>query len=140
MHKKHRLLLIILFCFSISSYSQLCEGSLGDPIVEIDFGSGSNRGSALDSAITAFTYRASGELDEGEYTIANSSSGLKNSWHVISDHTGNSNGYMMVINSAVIANEGVFYTKTVSGLCPNTTYEFSSWLINLLNPSTGLTD
>lgn len=140
MHKKDLLLIAILFCFSLSSYSQLCEGSLGDPIVEIDFGSGSNRGSSLGSAITAFTYSSTGELDEGEYTIANSTNGLKNSWHVIDDHTGNSNGYMMVINSAVIANEGVFYTKTVSGLCPNTTYEFSAWLINLLNPNTGLTD
>ncbi|MDO7138529.1 T9SS type B sorting domain-containing protein [Algibacter lectus] len=141
MQKKHIFSLLTIFCIYIQSHAQLCEGSLGDPIVEIDFGSGSNRGSALGSAITAFTYRASGELDEGEYTIVNSSSGLKaNAWHVTNDHTGNSNGYMMVINSAVIANEGVFYTKTVSGLCPNTTYEFSAWLINLLNPNAGLTD
>ena len=141
MQKKHLFSLFTIFCIYIQSHAQLCEGSLGDPIVEIDFGSGSNRGSALGSAVTAFTYRASGELDEGEYTIVNSSSGLKaNAWHVTNDHTGNSNGYMMVINSAVIANEGVFYTKTVSGLCPNTTYEFSAWLINLLNPNAGLTD
>jgi len=141
LQKKLIFSLLTIFCIYIQSHAQLCEGSLGDPIVEIDFGSGSNRGSALGSAITAFTYRASGELDEGEYTIVNSSSGLKaNAWHVTNDHTGNSNGYMMVINSAVIANEGVFYTKTVSGLCPNTTYEFSAWLINLLNPNAGLTD
>lgn len=141
MQKKHIFSLLTIFCIYIQSHAQLCEGSLGDPIVEIDFGSGSNRGSALGSAITAFTYRASGELDEGEYSIVNSSSGLKgNAWHVTTDHTGNSNGYMMVINSAVIANEGVFYTKMVSGLCPNTTYEFSAWLINLLNPNAGLTD
>ena len=141
MQKKHLFSLLTIFCIYIQSHAQLCEGSLGDPIVEIDFGSGSNRGSALGSAITAFTYRASGELDEGEYSIVNSSSGLKgNAWHVTTDHTGNSNGYMMVINSAVIASEGVFYTKTISGLCPNTTYEFSAWLINLLNPNAGLTD
>ncbi|GAL64529.1 hypothetical protein [Algibacter lectus] len=116
MQKKHLFSLLTIFCIYIQSHAQLCEGSLGDPIVEIDFGSGSNRGSALGSAITAFTYRASGELDEGEYSIVNSSSGLKgNAWHVTTDHTGNSNGYMMVINSAVIASEGVFYTKTISG-------------------------
>lgn len=134
-----RFLPTLLFLFSyLNIYAQLCEGNLGDPVVEIDFGFGTSKGDALGSTITAFTYKASGELDEGQYTIANTTSGLKNNaWHVTSDHTGNANGYMMVINSAVLANEGVFYTKTVSGLCPNTTYEFSAWLINIMNPSVG---
>lgn len=130
---------IIIFCFFYSkTFAQLCEGNLGDPLVEIDFGSGSGRGDALGTDITAFTYSNSGELDEGEYTIASTTSGLKGTaWHVTSDHTGDTNGYMMVINSAVLANEGVFYTKSVTGLCSNTTYEFSAWLINIMNPSTG---
>jgi gliding motility-associated-like protein len=135
---KQPLALVILFCFTLQTHAQLCEGSLGDPVVEIDFGSGSGTGSALGSNITAFTYSAVGELDEGEYIIANTTSGLKgNAWHTTSDHTGNTNGYMMVINSAVLANEGVFYNKTVTGLCADTTYEFSAWLINLMNPSVG---
>lgn len=138
MNKKTALCIVSFFYFSFNIYAQLCQGSLGDPIVEIDFGSGTGRGSALGSSVTAFTYRASGELDEGEYTIANSTSGLKgNAWHITNDHTGNANGYMMVINSAVLANEGVFYTKSVQGLCPNTTYEFSAWLINVMNPTAG---
>lgn len=139
MLKKCVLLLICILCLSFQTHAQLCEGSLGDPIVEIDFGSGSGSGSALGSSITAFTYKSSGELDEGEYTIASSTSGLKrNAWHVTNDHTDNTNGYMMVINSAVLTNEGVFYTKSVSGLCPNTTYEFSAWLINVMNPAVGI--
>ena len=130
-------IIIISFC-STCIYAQLCEGSLGDPVVEINFGSGTNRGAALGTDITAFTYSASGTLDEGEYTIANTTSGLKdNAWHTTSDHTGDTNGYMMVINSAVLANEGVFYTKTVTGLCANTTFEFSAWLMNIMNPSAG---
>ncbi|MGJ8550812.1 T9SS type B sorting domain-containing protein [Winogradskyella wichelsiae] len=138
LHRKYQLLLFISFSYSIHTYAQLCEGSLGDPVIEIDFGSGSDRGGALGSNITAFTYSNSGELDEGEYTIANTTSGLKsNAWHVTSDHTGDSNGYMMVINSAVLASEGVFYTKSVTGLCSNTTYEFSAYLMNLMNPSVG---
>lgn len=119
-------------------YGQLCEGSLGDPVVEIDFGSGSERGDALGTSVTAFSYSTSGELDEGQYTISNTTNGLKgNAWHVTTDHTGDTNGYMMVINSAVLANEGVFYTNTVTGLCTNTTYEFSAWLMNIMNPSVG---
>lgn len=138
MYKKYHLYSIILFSCFFQSYAQLCEGNLGDPVVEIDFGSGIGRGDALDTSITAFTYSASGNLDEGQYTIANTTSGLKdNAWHTTSDHTGNANGYMMVINSAVLANEGVFYTYTVNGLCSNTTYEFSAWLMNIMNPSAG---
>tara|TARA_R110002049_G_scaffold111443_1_gene260675 strand:+ start:13131 stop:15314 length:2184 start_codon:yes stop_codon:yes gene_type:complete len=138
LQKNHILYSIILFLTSSQAYSQLCEGSLGDPVVEINFGSGTNRGAALGADITAFTYSASGTLDEGEYTIANTTSGLKdNAWHTTTDHTGDSNGYMMVINSAVLANEGVFYTKTVTGLCANTTFEFSAWLMNIMNPSAG---
>ncbi|WP_179351795.1 T9SS type B sorting domain-containing protein [Winogradskyella vidalii] len=138
LHRTHKLTLLFLVCFSLHTYAQLCEGSLGDPVIEINFGSGSGRGNALGSDITAFTYSASGTLDEGEYTIANTTSGLKdNAWHATTDHTGNSNGYMMVINSAVIANEGVFYTYTVTGLCANTTFEFSAWLMNIMNPTAG---
>ncbi|MBU2939507.1 T9SS type B sorting domain-containing protein [Lacinutrix sp. C3R15] len=138
MNSKYQLVFVILFCFTLQIQAQLCEGSLGDPVVEIDFGSGSGTGSALGSNITAFTYSSVGELDEGEYTIANTTSGLKgNAWHTTTDHTGNTNGYMMVINSAVLADEGIFYNKTVTGLCADTTYEFSAWLINLMNPSVG---
>ncbi|MCB4800361.1 hypothetical protein LG649_16050, partial [Tamlana sp. PT2-4] len=55
-------------------------------------------------------------------------------WHIIPDHTpGDSNGRMLIINADFTAGE--FYQTTVSGLCENTTYEFSSWMINLLPPS-----
>lgn len=138
MNKSLQLFVILFVLCSIKSHAQLCEGNLGDPIASIDFGSGEGRGDALDDYVTAFTYVATGELDEGEYTIHNTTSGLKgNAWHVTSDHTGDTNGYMMVINSAVLASEGVFYTKTVSGLCSDTTYEFSAWLMNIMNPSVG---
>ncbi|WP_372756779.1 hypothetical protein [Mariniflexile sp.] len=77
-------------------------------------------------------------MDEGEYTIANTTSELKsNAWYVTKERTGNTNGYMMIINSAVIANEGVFYTKAISGLCADTTYEFSALLMNIINPLVG---
>ena len=133
-----KIFIALLLTYTFQIHAQLCEGSLGDPVVEIDFGSGTGRGAALGSTITAFTNNNSGELDEGQYTITTTTSGLKgNAWHTTSDHTGNSNGYMMVINSAVLANEGVFYTKTVTGLCANTTFEFSAWLINIMNPAAG---
>lgn len=129
-------LLLIVFCtvfLSYKTYSQLCTGSLGDPVVNIDFGSGTGKGAALGSAITAYTYSGSGKLDEGYYTIANTTTGLRDTaWHITTDHTGNTNGYMMIVNASVLATAGIFYTKTVTNLCPNTTYEFSAWLMNVM--------
>lgn len=122
-----------LICSSLVN-AQLCTGSLGDPVVKIDFGSGTGRGAALGSAITTYTYSASGMPNDGYYTIANSTSGMLSSWWTTTDHTGNTNGYMMVVNAS--AGAGVFYTKTVTGLCPGTNYEFAAWAMNLFNVTT----
>lgn len=130
--------IVVILLFQARATAQLCTGSLGDPIVNIDFGSGSGRGAALGAEITAYTYSSGNDLGEGVYTIANTTSGLKNNaWLVTGDHTGNTNGYMMVVNSATLNAEGTFYKKTVSGLCPNTTYEFSAWLVNIMDPAVG---
>ena len=123
---------IILFISTGSLHAQLCSGSLGSPIVNITFGAGTGRGPALDPTSTTYIYDDAGKLDEGYYTIANNTTGLRdNAWHATNDHTGNTNGYMMIVNSSF--GPGVFYTKTVSDLCPNTTYEFSAWLMNTMN-------
>jgi gliding motility-associated-like protein len=122
----------LFFNTTNSVHAQLCSGSLGSPIVNITFGAGVGRGAALDPTSTTYIYDDAGKLDEGYYTIANNTTGLRdNAWHATGDHTGDNNGYMMIVNSSFGA--GVFYTKIVSGLCPNTTYEFSAWLMNTMN-------
>jgi gliding motility-associated-like protein len=123
--------LLTLLVLGNTGYAQLCTGSLGDPVVHIDFGSGSGRGPALGSAITSYTYSSSGMPMDGYYTIANTTAGMLNSWWTTTDHTGNANGYMMVVNAS--AGAGVFYTKKVTGLCQGTTYEFAAWVMNLFN-------
>lgn len=124
------ILLLILTTYSLNA--QLCSGSLGEPIVNITFGSGVGKGPALDANTTSYIYDDAGKLEEGYYTIASNTTGLRdNAWHATADHTGNTNGYMMIVNSSFGA--GVFYTKTVTNLCPNTTYEFSAWLMNTMN-------
>ncbi len=57
------------------------------------------------------------------------------SWHQISNHTPNDpDGYLMIVNANDIP--GVFYEAEVPvDLCPNTTYEFAAWVINLLTYS-----
>ena len=132
----------IIACICIFMYSlediraQLCTGSLGDPTVHITFGAGANPGPALSPSVTGYSYVTKTCPDEGEYTLVNNSFDcFSQNWHVIpADHTPNeSSGYFMLINSA--ASPGEFYVNTVNGLCPNTTYEFALWAMNVLRPA-----
>ena len=126
--------LLLLFS-SYNTSAQLCQGSLGDPVVNITFGSGANPGAPL-FGLTNYTYFGGDCPDDGSYTLANATSNCFNfTWHnVPEDHTpGDVNGYMMVVNASF--SPGVFFVKTVDGLCPNTTYEFAAWIMNVLIPS-----
>ncbi|WP_316796483.1 gliding motility-associated C-terminal domain-containing protein [Pedobacter agri] len=132
-----KLFLILLFIFSNYKIFAQCSGALGDPIVNVDFGSGANTfGPPLTSGITNYNYIA-GSPNDGAYTIAKTISGLNPGWiQNIVNHTPNdANGYMMVVNAS--NSPGIFYQSTVSGLCPGTTYEFAAWIINILR-NTGI--
>ena len=112
--------------------AQLCQGSLGDPVVNITFGSGPNPGSPLGGA-TNYQYVPNDCPNDGYYTVANATSNCFGfTWYnVTEDHTpGDVKGYMMIVNASY--QPGDFFVKTVDGLCPNTTYEFASWIYNLL--------
>lgn len=112
---------------------QLCNGSLGDPVVNITFGSGSGIGNPLKAAATSYYFTTSSCPNDGFYTVVNSSSGCFNgTWHTLSrDHTGDANGYFMLVNASY--QPGDFYVDTVRGLCANTTFEFAAWIVNVLN-------
>jgi gliding motility-associated-like protein len=119
-----------------------CNGSLGDPVINQDFGSGANPGAPLAAGITNMTYTQNNCPNDGEYTIANSLTGSGNchqdTWHnVTSDHTGNPNGYMMIVNASLAPS--VFFTQTAPTLCPGTTYQFSAYILNLIIPEASTT-
>lgn len=121
-------------CFSTST--PICSGTLGVPVFFEDFGSGASLyGPALPPGVTNYTY-LQGIPNNGTYVIASSSNpsgtnaGYVNDNH---DHTGNANGYMMVVNSDYPAAE--VYRKHVTGLCPGTTYVFSAYLANNNSPA-----
>jgi gliding motility-associated-like protein len=123
--------LILLFAVFLmqTAQAQLCSGSLGDPVVHIDFGSGTaTHGPALGSGITSYTYTSADFPNDGSYTIE-STTNTPNTWWTTTDHTGG--GYMMVVNASISITD-YFYKNTVTGLCPNTTYEFAAWVMNLL--------
>jgi gliding motility-associated-like protein len=129
------ILVICLVCHLISS-AQVCTGSLGDPVVNVTFGSGFNPGNPLQAASTSYIYTTTTCPNDGSYTVVNSTLGcFSNSWYNITeDHTPNdNNGYMMLVNASY--NPGDFYVDTVKSLCSNTKYEFAAWIMNVQFPT-----
>lgn len=132
----YRIILFTVFITgSFFANAQLCTGSLGDPVVNITFGNGTTPDFNF-TPPSAYTYTAASCPNDGSYTIATSSSGCFNStWHSVpSDHTGG--GAFMLINASY--EPGDFFVATLNGLCANTTYEFASWVMNVLKSTTGI--
>lgn len=128
------LLLVLVFACAQPLNAQICNGSLGDPIINITFGTGTNPGAPLSAAATGYQYVSTDCPADGFYAMRNSTAGcFSSSWHSITDHTGNANGYFMLVNASI--QPSAFYLDTVKGLCGNTTYEFAAWILNILKPS-----
>lgn len=129
--KQTGLMLFMCLCTQ-QLLAQLCTGSLGDPIVNITFGAGSNPGSPLAAGVTNYSYIGADCPADGSYTIRNNTTNcFSGSWHSLSsDHTGDNGGYFMLVNAS--NNPGDFYVDTVRGLCSGTTFEFAAWVANVL--------
>ena len=130
-----RLLSLTFLLLSVSLFcrSQICTGSLGDPVVNINFGAGNNPGGPLAASTTNYTYTSATCPADGSYTVNSTSPGcFSSTWHALSDdHTpGDNGGQMMVVNASITP--GDFYVGTVTDLCENSTYEFSAWILNIL--------
>ena len=125
------------FFFLVSLYgnAQLCQGSLGDPLVNITFGSGGNPGAPLAAAATGYQFTSADCPNDGFYTVRNNTNAcFGNTWHSLSvDHTGNGNGYFMLVNASI--QPSAFYVDTVRGLCGSSTYEFAAWVTNVIRPA-----
>jgi gliding motility-associated-like protein len=112
-----------------SGFSQLCTGSLGDPVVKIDFGGPGSYPPV--PVLDGYIFQGTSCPDDGYYTVARSSPTCFNdAWHLLNaDHTGNG-GYFLLINATFTP--GDFYRQRIGGLCPGTTYEFAAWLLNII--------
>lgn len=114
--------------------AQLCQGSLGEPLVNITFGAGSNPGPPLNAAATTYRYTAADCPNDGFYTVRNRSDRCYGTWNSLTvDHTGDPNGYFMLVNASY--DPGDFYVDTVELACSNTTYEFAAWVTNMNTPN-----
>lgn len=116
-------------------HAQLCQGSLGDPIVNITFGNGSNPGQPLAAAATGYVFQGGDCPGDGFYSVRNNTLACFGStWHTLNtDHTLDGNGYFMLVNASF--QPSAFYIDTVRGLCGGTTYEFAAWVVNVLKPT-----
>ena len=126
------LLLIGLICGGqvVPGFSQACTGVLGGAVINQTFGS--NGPYRLQSGQT--TYQNVNQCpQDGEYLVASYTDCYNGTWqNVTEDHTpGDVNGNMLIVNAAQGAGE--FYKEPITGLCYGTTYEFSIWVINLMN-------
>jgi len=124
----------IILLFTLGKLSaQQCLGTLGDPVININFGSGNNKFSSSLGNSTNYKF-VIGTPEDGDYTVSKNTNGMRSGWHQINNHTPNDpDGYMMVVNASYTP--GIFYQTSIPDLCPQTTYEFAAWIINILNYS-----
>ena len=139
-----QIILAVLFATSLCCNGQLwsqgCTGSSGvNLFADGDFGSGeanivmSNPGTA-----PGYRYVTRGAPADGEYTITNFTgawSNLYSAWLSIGDNSPDEKGYMLVVNADW--QPGLFYEKTIDGLCDDTDYVFSMDIINIIQPTAG---
>lgn len=130
------LLFFFFLCFGIGGNTQLCSGSLGDPILNQTFGTKPN---PLPQTNTNFEF-VRGCPQKGQYTLANLIFGCGDdrSWLMLAgDHTRDVNGNYMLVNAQ--SGDGApptatVYTDTVRGLCGGITYVFAAWVTSALRP------
>ncbi|WP_037322468.1 T9SS type B sorting domain-containing protein [Salegentibacter sp. Hel_I_6] len=126
----------LLFCFLIfctSGYAQLgfCEGSKGDPIFQEDF----EGITQLSAGTTNYTY-VDRDPEDGQYTVSNQIGNFITSWHSSLPPNTVSNRNALIVNASFTS--GRFYQTEITGLCENTTYEFSAFLMNIYDRSSNV--
>ena len=127
------LAIVFAFFLPLSGHAQLCTGSLGDPVVNMTFNTGANS----QGIAPGYIYQTADCPLDGYYTITRTTTScFGNTWiNVGKDHTGDNGGFMLVNASF---SPGDFFVATVTDLCPNTTYEFASWIMNVMIPISGI--
>lgn len=122
---------LVLFSFltivSTATAQITCENAT--TIWSEDFGTGTTATSSPDVLTTGLFYQASGSLaSEGSYRVINNTQ-QKPEWHASGDHTGNTDGKMLVINGQAEK----FFQHTISNTHGFTSgdYTVSLYLMNV---------
>ncbi|MDB4292082.1 T9SS type B sorting domain-containing protein [Maribacter sp.] len=124
---------LLLTGFSANAQLGFCTGNSGDAIFTETFDTGTTDGPALAPGTTTYNFTTATPSD-GSYTVSSTTDYYD--WHNASDHTPNDiDGKMLIVNASFTADQ--FFARNISGLCENTSYEFSSWLLNMARSSNG---
>jgi hypothetical protein len=128
--KKITQTILAIFLFSVSTTAQVYY-TLKDPVIKIDFGSGSNISEFNAVGLANYERVEDNCPNDGFYTYTNYTSDCFNrDWFTLrGDHTGNEGGNMMLVNAS--ESGGTFFTYILKDLKPNTTYELGVWLMNV---------
>lgn len=92
---------------------------------------GTNEAQPLIEGRTSFKPMSGSEVAEGEY-ILSSSSRMRADWHESPDHSGNTDGQMMLVSPG--SSDGEFYTDTLDNLQTGTYYSLSMYVMNVNLP------
>src|SRR5574337_1486412 len=115
------LLLAFTVCIFVSAQAQLCSGSLGDPLINVTFGT---KSLPMHPKGTTLKY-TSGCPGKEEYTLKNLVFGCgdNHSWLTVAgDHTHDVGGnYMLVYGESSM---GTVHTDTVDNLCTSINYVY----------------
>lgn len=136
-------IVLFLLSFNFCSTAQIsCNGVWGQYLVNQTFGQGDptavwygplNTYAPGASTSTTFVGTAGpvgGTLSDGFSGLAKvPSASNQGNWVNTTDHTGNTNGLMFLINAPSTA-ATVFFEYTMDNLCPNTTLKLSVWILN----------
>lgn len=137
----------LLFLCSLQVYSQItCNGYWGPYLINQTFGQGNATANWYGPLATFAPGASTSTIFVGAggptgTTLADGQSGLvKNSsapgtgqganWVSATDHTGDPNGLMLLVNAPSTA-ATVFFEYTMDNLCPNTTLRLGVWVMNV---------
>src|SRR5882757_4457695 len=125
---------ILLICLTASYNSKAQNFCANEAAVFTEnFGSGTSATSNADMT-AGLIYQPTGDLNDGFYRIINNTQ-QRPEWHNAPDHTGNTNGRMLVVNGAA----ETFYQKTITNSPSNFipgSYAASLFLMNINTPGT----
>ncbi|MCB0464482.1 MAG: gliding motility-associated C-terminal domain-containing protein [Aequorivita sp.] len=108
----------------------LCEGV----DFEENFGTGTGR---VSTPYTNYIFNGTTQVEDGEYTISNTSAGLNTGWFTdMEDHTeGDVEGRMLFVNASFEPDE--FYRRTIN-LNQNIEYTFNAWITTVYDTDTNI--
>lgn len=127
-------LICVLLSVTMFGQFEVCTGNLGANIFKDgDFGKGNDLILSKNPNFSPSYIYTTFFPGDGFYTIAKTTDAwpLRPGWFSVNDNSPDNDGYMMIINASY--DPGLFFERRISNLCPNTIYEFSSDIINLIN-------